>query len=267
MLILTETFRVFLRPLTFILIVVIGLFAAQSGWLKAQDPPPNNSPTGTPTLVGPLVVGEVLRVDTSSIADLDGLTDPGFSYTWYADGGLLRVLTVVNGYRISPDDAGNTLVVQVYFQDDLGNRESIEVEAPSLVAAVVPESPWNLSASTGDPGDVDLSWSAPFCDHFSCWILLSNMNGVGDGGSDITGYKVQWKLASGSWGVASHVSEAHETTTTYTVTGLNASETYTVRVLAQNTVGQGHPVNGGDRQRHRHQYGAGHIRGVATDLL
>ena len=231
---------VLLRTALFLLLA-IGLFVAPSERLKAQDPPPNNPATGTPTLVGPLVVGEVLRVDTSSIADLDGLTNPGFTYTWYADGGLLRVLTAVNEYKISPDDAGNTLFVQVHFEDDLGNRESIEVQSPSLIAPVAPESPWNLSASLGDPGELDLSWSAPDCDHFSCWISLNNMNGVGDGGSDITGYTVQWKLASGSWGVASHVSEADVTTTTYTVTGLNASETYTVRVLARNAVGRGIP--------------------------
>ena len=43
-----------------------------------------------PTFVGPLRVGGVLRVDTSSIEDLDGLTNPAFNYIWLADDDLLE---------------------------------------------------------------------------------------------------------------------------------------------------------------------------------
>ena len=110
---------------------------------------------------------------------------------------------------------------------------------------MVPDPPLSLSASLGDPGELDLSWSTPaVCDFtvvFDCWLDLDRTFSVGDGGSEITGYTVQWKLASGSWGVASHVSEEEVTTTSYTVTGLNASSTYTVRVLARNAIGAGTP--------------------------
>ena len=219
--------------------------------LSAQQPPTNNPATGVPTLIGPLRVGAVLRVDTSSIADPDGLTNPSFSYTWLADddllepGAFLRALSSVNEYPVAPYDAGLTIKVQVHFEDDNGNRESLDVEATSTVAAVVPDPPPNLSASLGDPGELDLSWSTPaVCDFtlvFDCWLDLDRTFSVGDGGSDITGYTVQWKLASGSWGVASNVSKAEVTTTSHTVTGLSASSTYTARVLARNAVGAGTP--------------------------
>ena len=211
----------------------------------------NNPATGTPTLIGPLRVGEVLRVDTSSIEDLDGLTSPSFSYTWLADddllepGAFLRALSIVNEYEVAPYDVGMTIKVEVYFDDDKGNSESFDVQAISTVAAVAPDPPGNLNASLGDPGELDLSWSTPaVCDFtlvFDCWLDLDRAFSVGDGGSEITGYTVQWKLASGSWGVASHVSEAEVTTTSYTVTRLSASSTYTVRVLARNAVGAGTP--------------------------
>ena len=133
----------------------------------------------------------------------------------------------------------------MHFEDDNGNSESLDVQATSTVAAVVPDPPPNLSASLGDPGELDLSWSTPaVCDFtvvFDCWLDLDRTFSVGDGGSEITGYTVQWKLASGSWGVASHVSEADVTTTSHTVTGLSASSTYTARVLARNIVGAGTP--------------------------
>ena len=67
------------------------------------------------------------------------------------------------------------------------------------------------------------------------------MFNVGDGGSDITGYTVQWKLSSGDWGTASDVSEAEITETSHTITGLVSSNTYTVRVRAENVAGLGTP--------------------------
>ena len=207
--------------------------------------------TGTPTLIGPLRVGGVLRVDTSSIEDPDGLTRRSFTYTWLADddlvepGAYLRALSSVNEYQLAPYDVGMTIKVQVHFDDDKGNDESIDVQATSTVAAVAPDPPGDLSASLGDPGELDLSWSTPaVCDFslvFDCWLDLDRTFSVADGGSEITGYTVQWKLASGSWSVASHVSEAEVTTTSYTVNGLSASSTYTVRVLARNAVGSGTP--------------------------
>ena len=211
----------------------------------------NTSATGTPTFVGPLRVGGVLRVDTSSVEDLDGLTNPDFSYTWLADddlvepGAYLRALSSINGYGIAPYDAGLTIKLQLHFKDDVGNSESIDVQAASTVAAAPPDQPRNLSASLGDPGELNLSWSTPaVCDFtlvFDCWLDLDRTFRVGDGGSEVTGYTVQWKLSSGDWSTASDVSEADVTDTSYTVTGLTASNTYTVRVHARNVAGLGTP--------------------------
>ena len=211
----------------------------------------NTAPTGTPTFIGAQRVGEVLRVDTSSIDDPDGFTNRDFSFTWLADndlmelGSFLRGLGLVNAYEIAPYDAGMTIKVQIYFDDDLGNHEFINLQAPSTVAAVAPDQPGNLSASLGNPGELDLSWSTPaVCDFtlvFDCWLGLDRTFNVGDGGSDITGYTVQWKLSSGDWGTASDVSEAEISETSYTITGLVSSNTYTVRVRARNVAGLGTP--------------------------
>ena len=114
----------------------------------------NNPATGTPTLIGPLQVGEVLRVDTSSIADPDGLTNPSFSYTWWAGGGFFRALTFIDSYPVAPYDAGLTIEVQVHFEDDNGNSESLDVQATSPVAAVAPDAPPDLSGSLGDPASL-----------------------------------------------------------------------------------------------------------------
>ena len=213
----------------------------------------NNSATGTPVFIGTHRVGEVLRVDTSSITDPDGLTNPDFSFTWLADddltelGSFLRGLSCCDGYEIAPYDFGMTIKVQIHFDDDLGNHEVIDLQAPSTVAAAAPDQPGNLSASLGEPGELDLSWSTPaVCDFtlvFDCWLNIDRSVRVVDGGSDITGYTVQWKLSSGNWSVASDVSEAQvaATSTSTTITGLMATNTYTVRVRASNVAGLGTP--------------------------
>ena len=66
-----------------------------------------------------------------------------------------------------------------------------------------------------------------------------------DGGSAITGYKVQWK--SGSEGYDDSSSSTRQTVIadpasfTYTISGLADGTEYTVRVIATNSVGDGPP--------------------------
>ena len=67
-----------------------------------------------------------------------------------------------------------------------------------------------------------------------------------DGGSAVTGYKVQWKEAGDSWTDAAAVSEKPaDSMTSLTgrakVGGLKSGALYTVRVIATNAVGDGHP--------------------------
>ena len=60
-----------------------------------------------------------------------------------------------------------------------------------------------------------------------------------NGGSEVTGYRVQWKEAADSWDTEADVSEAAETGTTYTITDLTGGVEYAVRVIATNDVGDG----------------------------
>ena len=50
----------------------------------------NDLPSGSLNILGAIIEGEVLSLDTSSIDDLDGLGT--FNYSWFADGMQLRVL-------------------------------------------------------------------------------------------------------------------------------------------------------------------------------
>ena len=127
-------------------------------------------------------------------------------------------------YTLGPADAGYTFTVRVTFTDDEGNNESLTSEATEAVAATAPTAPQSLSVATGDQDqELEASWQAP----------------SSNGGSAVTGYKVQWKEATDSWDTAADVSEAAETGTTYTITDLSGGVEYAVRVIATNDVGDG----------------------------
>ena len=203
-----------------------------------------NSPTtGLPTISGTAQVGQTLSVDTSGIADADGLTNASYGGTWTA-GGYLRVLIGQGrdlGYTVSRRDVGLTLEVSVNFRDDAGKSVILDSAPTVAVAATSPAGPENFAVSPNSAGDPVVSWEEPE------WDLGGEIDGDptwGDGGSPITGYVVQWKEDADSWDTDADVSEATITGTAHTITGLTDGEDYTIRVLAVNDVGRGAPSDG-----------------------
>ena len=99
--------------------------------------------------------------------------------------------------------------------------------APRTAAsqAEAPGVPQYVQISPGQSEELVVSWNAP----------------VSDGGSAITGYKVQWKEAAGSWDTPADVSETTVTGKTHTITGLTGGLEYAVRVIAVNDIGDGPP--------------------------
>ena len=188
---------------------------------------PNREATGAPTISGTPQVGETLTADTSAIADENGLDDVSYSYQWIAsDGNSDTVIEEATGptYIPSVSDVGKTITVRVTFTDDADNRETLNSEATGAVAATVPTTPQSLTVATGDQEQrLDVSWQAP----------------SSNGGSDVTGYKVQWKESPDSWDTETDVSETTVTGTTHTITSLTGGVEYTVRVIASNVAGDG----------------------------
>ena len=183
----------------------------------------NSAPAGLPAITGTPRVGEALSADTSAIDDADGLTSVSFEYQWTAGGTDIAGATG-STYTPTPSDVGKTIRVRVTFTDDAENTETLTSEATVAVAATVPTAAQGLTVTRGS-GDQELivSWRAP----------------SSDGGSAVTGYRVQWKEAAGSWNSAADVSEAAETGTTHTITGLTGGVEYAVRVIAANDEGDG----------------------------
>ena len=103
----------------------------------AVDAAPNTPATGAPAITGTAQVGERLTVDTSGIADADGLTKVSYSYQWVANDGTSD--TDITGaadstYTLAAADEGKAIKVKVSFTDDAGNGESLTSAATGSVA-------------------------------------------------------------------------------------------------------------------------------------
>ena len=194
----------------------------------AVEAKPNSAPTGLPTISGTPQVYETLTADTSNIADEDGLADVSYSYQWSRnDGNADTDIEDATGstHELSVDDVGKTIQVRVSFTDGADNEETLTSAASDTVAATKPGAPGHVNVFPHDTGALDVYWETP----------------TSNGGSAITGYKVQWKETADSWDTAADVSEATVTGTTHTITGMTEGVEYTVRVMAVNDVGEGPP--------------------------
>ena len=90
----------------------------------------NDAPTGLPTIDGTATQGEILTVNTDSIADADGLGV--FSYQWQANG------TDINGadeatFELTQDQVGVTITVKVSYTDGGTTAETLTSAATNAV--------------------------------------------------------------------------------------------------------------------------------------
>ena len=176
-----------------------------------EDPDtPGNSPaTGTPAISGTARVGEVLEVNTSGIADEDGLTNATYSFQWLADNTEIAGATSFT-YTLVAEDEGKVIKVEVSFTDDAGNGETLTSGATDAVAAARPN-----SLATGAPtisGTVQVGET-----------LTPNTSGIADAdGLDDVSFTYQW-LADDS-GISG------ATNATYTLAAADEGKAIKVRV-------------------------------------
>ena len=142
--------------------------------------------------------------------------------------------------HVQPDSVSDVTVVLPITEDchqqgaicteegrPLSNRLELTVSGPqsSDQNTPAPDAPENISVSPGESGELVVTWQAP----------------SGDGGSAVTGYRLQWKESAASWGTPADVSEAAVIGTTHTITGLSDGMEYAVRVIATSEAGNSPP--------------------------
>ena len=190
---------------------------------------PNSPAIGLLTISGTARVGETLTGTNVYVHDSDGTTGAVFTYQWISndENGDSDIVGITeSNYTLVADDAGKTIEFRVSFTDDRNFEETL-TSAPTdaVLAETVPGTPQHLKVSLHDTGALDVSWEAP----------------ARDGGSAVTGYRVQWKETAGNWDIPADVSEETVTGTTHTITGLTDGVEYAVRIIAANDVGEGPP--------------------------
>src|SRR5438093_1249993 len=137
------------------------------------------------------------------------VSNSGSTATTYSDTGLAAGTTYT--YRVSAINSVGT-----------GSPSS---NASATTLAVAPSPPTGLTATAVSSSQINLSWTAP-----------------NNGGSAITGYKVERSTDSGStW--STFVANSGSTATTYSDTGLSDSTSYAYSVSAINAVGTSSPSN------------------------
>ena len=192
---------------------------------------PSSPATGAPTISGTAQVGETLTVDTSGIADENGLENVAFTYQWLADDADIAGATG-STYTLVAEDEGKAITVQVSFTDDAGNDETLTSAATdAVVSAALPPPPDNVRAVTQKSGAVDLTWEAP-------------------GDATVTGYRIDRRRAGGDRSDQERsagrprdhhalVEDTGSTNTGYTDTGAEKGVGYEYRVSARNEAGAG----------------------------
>ena len=193
---------------------------------------PSSPAAGAPTIRGTIQVGETLTVDTSGIADENGLENVAYTYQWLSSRDNEIGGATSSTYTLQPSDEGKTVKVQVSFTDDAGNNETLTSAATDpVVSAALPPPPDNLRAVTQKSGAVELTWEAP-------------------GNATVTGYRIDRRHTSGDHSdqersAGSHrdnhtlVEDTGSTNTGYTDTGAEKGVEYEYRVSARNEAGAG----------------------------
>ena len=192
----------------------------------AVQPQTANSPaTGVPTVTGTAQVGETLSVDTSGIADDDGLTNVSYSYQWVAnDGGTDADISSETDatYTLVAADVGDTIKVKVTFTDDAGNEEALTSGATDAVAAADPPAePTGLSATVVSHDTVTITWDDPQDDSITGYVILRRDRAIHPTGTFVT--------LAGDTGSAD---------TTYTDETVEPDKEYVYRIKAINDRGE-----------------------------
>ena len=175
---------------------------------------PNNPPTGAPTISGTAQVGETLTVNTSGIADADGLDNSTYSYQWMAGWTDIPGATG-SSYTLTEDDEGLKIQVWVGFIDDSGTQEALTSAATDEVGFAVQQQGASNTPATGEP---TISGTAQVGE-----VLTAGTTGIADAdGLSGATFAYQW--------LADDVDISGATDATYTLVAGDEGQTIKVRV-------------------------------------
>ncbi|VVP33437.1 hypothetical protein PS900_04477 [Pseudomonas fluorescens] len=136
---------------------VRAVYQDGSSTLEIVDSSGNNAPTAGPGILGFAFLNQVLTADLSTIVDVDGLSNPQFTFQWQETNGVTFVdIAGATGSTLTlgQDQVGDQVRVVVSYVDDFGVAESIasDATAPVAVGVVFVGTP-GVDIFIGTPGD------------------------------------------------------------------------------------------------------------------
>ncbi|WP_458371007.1 peroxidase family protein [Pseudomonas fluorescens] len=136
---------------------VRAVYQDGSSTLEIVDSSGNNAPTAGPGILGFAFLNQVLTADLSTIVDVDGLSNPQFTFQWQETNGVTFVdIAGATGSTLTlgQNQVGDQVRVVVSYVDDFGVAESIasDATAPVTVGVVFVGTP-GADIFIGTPGD------------------------------------------------------------------------------------------------------------------
>jgi len=196
---------------------------------NTSAPPKNISPNPPTSLTATVYSGTQINLSWNPPPNNGGPPVTGYKIQYSLDSGNFANLvsnsgTAVTGYSHTGLSTGHTYTYKVFAINSIGTSNSSNTASavPTQVLSA-PYSPTGLTANSASSTSIILSWTVP----------------QNNGGSQITGYKIEAKIGSGAYTVL--VANTGSSSTSYLNKGLIAGSTYTYRVSAINSIGTSVP--------------------------
>lgn len=199
---------------------------------KSNSSPPKNIPPNPPVgLTATSSSGTQINLAWSPPTSNGGYPVTGYKIQFSVDAGNFTDLvtntgSTTTGYSHTGLSAGHIYTYKVFAINSVGisNSSNTSSATPTQVDTA-PNPPSGLTANPASPTSISLSWNTP----------------SSNGGSIITGYKIEVKVGSGTYSVL--VANTKSTATSYINKGLTTGTTYTYRVSTINSIGISNPSN------------------------
>jgi hypothetical protein len=144
----------------------------------------NSVPTGKPTISGSPTQGQILRIDTVGIADVDGLGT--FSYQWSENNSAIAGATS-NTFALTEAQVGKAITVAALYTDGLGTIETVASAATNAVVNVN-DAPLGMTIMSGSLMQGETLTATVNMSEWSNWQFVSYVLVVSHGGSFQSAY-------------------------------------------------------------------------------
>ena len=148
---------------------VRAVYQDAKGTLEIVDSTPNSTASARPAITGVAAQNQLLTANPATIVDVDGLSNPQFTFQWQMTNGVTFVNiagATTSTLLLGQAQVGNQIRVVVSYVDDFGVAESIASDPLDPVANVndAPTGALLISDTTPDQGQVLTALTAGIAD-------------------------------------------------------------------------------------------------------